>query len=177
MGRDASNRAAAKDGNTELFGFSVLRNIWCSFFRRSLKIAGSIHNSRVLAISVPRRAYLFIGRFWAPAQFKKAVCVGSGVRSARLYSTWIPASGAHPLSSARVAARAMRLAGPRSTRIRRAIAVSPGSFDRRSCGWSRLMYPLRATSNECPRGQCNRRSSRTSSMWQLRTVQRSMRRV
>src|ERR1700674_2802489 len=37
------------------------------------------------------------------------------------------------------------------------------------------MYPLRATSNECPRGQTTRRSSRTSGWWQSRTGQRSMR--
>ena len=29
-----------------------------------------------------------------------------------------------------------------------ASALSPGCFDRRSCGCNRLMYPLRATSNE-----------------------------
>src|ERR1700682_270054 len=37
------------------------------------------------------------------------------------------------------------------------------------------MYPLRATSNECPRGQTTRRSSRTNGWWQSRTGQRSMR--
>src|SRR2546421_568075 len=43
-------------------------------------------------------------------------------------------------------------------RARTAATVSPGCLDRRSCGWSRLIYPLRATSNECPRGQKTRRS-------------------
>ena len=69
---------------------------------------------------------------------------------------------------------------PRSCNRRRpatAAAVSPGCFDRRSCGWSRLMYPLRATSNECPCGQNTRRSSRSNAMWQPRTGQRSMDRV
>ena len=54
---------------------------------------------------------------------------------------------------------------------RRQPAVSPGCLERRSCGWSRLMYPLRATSKECPRGQTSRRSSRTSARWQSRTGQ------
>ena len=43
-----------------------------------------------------------------------------------------------------------------------------------SCGWSRLMYPLRAMSKECPRAQTTRFSSRANSSWQPRTGQRSM---
>jgi hypothetical protein len=54
---------------------------------------------------------------------------------------------------------------PRSCNRRReatAAGVSPGRLDRFCCGWSRLMYPLRATSKAWPRGQSARRSSRTS---------------
>ena len=69
---------------------------------------------------------------------------------------------------------------PRSCKRRRpatAAAVSPGFLDRRSCGWSRLMYPLRAMSNECPRGQSNLPSSRAKAIWQPRTGHKSMRQV